>query len=207
MQTKIDQILKHIENLYKDLEKEYQKASRNYGFSLEGKKVIFLDAIRRRNKKIKENAFHYIFTADVRHLLSIPFIYVMIFPVWLLDIFLFIYQTFAFPLYRIPKVRRRDYIIYDRKFLSYLNVIQKVNCIYCTYVNGLFAYAVEIGARTERYWCPIKAAKHPRATHSFYSEFADYGDAKGFKQKFNHADYSKVTNKSKPKVKNLKKRK
>jgi hypothetical protein len=188
MQTKITQIIKHIEGLYKDLEKEYQKASKDYGFSLRGKKIIFLAAIRKRNKKIKENAFHYVFTASFRHLLSIPFIWAMILPIWLLDIGIWIYQTFTFPLYGIPKVKRRDYIIYDRKFLSYLNVIQKVNCIYCTYANGLFAYAVEVGARTERYWCPIKAAKHPRAPHSQYAEFADYGDAQGFKKVFNNAD-------------------
>jgi len=206
MQTKITKILKHIESLYKDLEKEYQQAAKSYGFSLSGKKIIFLEAIRKRNKKIKENAFHYIFTANVRHLLSIPFIWGMIFPVLLLDIFLFIYQTFALSLYRIPKVHRRDYIVYDRKFLSYLNIIQKLNCIYCTYVNGLFAYAVEIGARTERYWCPIKAAKHPRITHSLYAEFADYGDAKGFKRKFNCADYSKLKSNPKPKTKNPKKK-
>jgi len=206
MQTKITKILKHIESLYKDLEKEYQQAAKSYGFSLSGKKIIFLEAIRKRNKKIKESAFHYVFTASFRHLLSIPFIWAMIIPIFLLDIGLWIYQAFAFPLYGIPKVKRRDYIIYDRKFLSYLNVIQKLNCTYCTYANGLFAYAVEIGARTERYWCPIKAAKHPRVTHSLYAEFADYGDPKGFKQKFNHADYSKLESNPKPKAKNQKKK-
>lgn len=158
--------------------------------------MVFLDKIRKRNKQFKRSVFHYLLHPNVRHLLSIPFIYVMIFPVVLLDIFLLIYQTFAFPLYRIPKVKRKDYIVYDRKFLDYLNIIQKFNCLYCAYVNGFFAYAVEVGARTERYWCPIKAAKHPRVTHSQYADFADYGDAKGFQKKLNDEDcFSKLKKK------------
>ncbi|MFZ2189515.1 MAG: hypothetical protein WAV48_01925, partial [Candidatus Magasanikiibacteriota bacterium] len=70
-------------------------------------------------------------------------------------------------------------------FLDYLNWIQKIHCIYCTYVGGLFAYAVEIAGRTERYWCPIKAAHKPKFHHGWYSEFADYGNPEEWKEKFN----------------------
>jgi len=114
-----------------------------------------------------------------------PFIYVMIIPTVILDIFITIYQSVAFPLYHIPKVKRRDFIVYDRKFLDYLNIIQKVHCLYCTYVNGLFAYAVEIAGRTERYWCPIKAAHIPKFNHGWYNDFADYGNPEEWKEKFN----------------------
>ena len=102
-----------------------------------------------------------------------------------LDIFVTIYNFTALPLYHIPSVKRKDYIIYDRQFLDYLNLIQKVHCLYCTYVNGLFMYACEIGARTERYWCPIKAAHKPKINHSYYSDFADYGNPKEWNEKFN----------------------
>jgi hypothetical protein len=44
---------------------------------------------------------------------------------------------------------------------------------------------VEIAARTERYWCPIKAAKNPRYAHAWYKDFADYGSPKEWKEKFN----------------------
>lgn len=120
---------------------------------------------------------------DIRHLLSIPFIYAMLIPVVLLDIFISIYQATAFPLYRIPKVQRSDYVIMDRRFLPYLNLIQKMNCLYCSYVNGLLAYAVEISARTERYWCPIKTAHKQPYAHAWYNDFAEYGDAQGWIEK------------------------
>lgn len=69
--------------------------------------------------------------------------------------------------------------------MDYLNTVQKIHCIYCTYVNGLFAYALEIAGRTERYWCPIKAANKPKFHHGWYSEFADYGSPEEWKEKFN----------------------
>jgi len=102
-----------------------------------------------------------------------------------LDIFLFIYQQTAMRLYGIPLVKRTDYMSLDRKQLSYLNLFQKVNCIYCSYVNGLFSYAVEVSARTEKYWCPIKSAQRKKRNHNWEQDFADYGDPEGFKKCFN----------------------
>jgi DNA-binding NtrC family response regulator len=46
--------------------------------------------------------------------------------------------------YRIPKVKRSEYLLFDREDLPYLNVIEKFNCFYCSYGNGLMAYGREI---------------------------------------------------------------
>jgi hypothetical protein len=156
-----------------------------YGFSIQKRTVTFLKEIREYNKKFRIPAWKYVVPTNVRHFLSLPFIYMMIFPALILDLFLTIYNLTALPLYHIPRVKRREYIVYDRQFLSYLNVIQKVNCLYCTYVNGLFAYASELGARTERYWCPIKAAHKPLVHHGWYGDFADYGNPEEWAKKFN----------------------
>ena len=185
MNLKIKKILTEIDRLNNALKKEHLAIAEKYGFFVKKKKVIFLESIRKRNKHFCIPAWRYAIPKSIKHLLSMPFIYSMIIPALTLDIFITIYQTVAFPLYGIPIVKRREYIIYDRRFLDYLNVIQKVHCIYCTYVNGLFAYAVEIGARTERYWCPIKAASKPKAYHGWYKDFADYGDPKDWNCKFN----------------------
>jgi hypothetical protein len=202
MPSKISQIIENIEKSYADLKLEYRKAMEKYGFNLKGKKVIFLKNIKEKNKAFKTSLLRHITHAKLRHLLSLPFIYSMIIPALILDFFLLVYQTFAFPLYRLPKVKRRDYIVYDRRFLDYLNAIQKVHCLYCSYVNGLFAYAVEIAARTERYWCPIKSSSHPKSTHSFYKEFADYGDAEGFQKTYNKTDFKCFYKKPAEKKKN-----
>lgn len=113
--------------------------------------------------------------------MSVPFIYSMIIPALVLDLFVSIYHSVAFRLYKIPLVKRNEYIIFDRWELNYLNIIQKINCHYCSYVNWLFSYAVEIAWRTERYWCPIKSSQKMKWWHDWQEYFADYWDSTGFK--------------------------
>lgn len=185
MDSKIRKILEKMEELNIALRKEQARLAKKYGFYIKQKRIIFLDKIRKKNRKFRIPSWKYAIPKNIRHLLSLPFIYMMIVPAVILDIFISVYQWGAFPLYKIPKVRRDDYIIYDRKFLDYLNWIQKLHCIYCSYVNGLFAYSVEIAARTERYWCPIKAASKTTVHHSWYKDFADYGNPEEWNQKFN----------------------
>ena len=183
--SKIKVILEKIEALNVSLKKEHACLAKKYGFYFSQKKVIFLDKIKVRNKRFKVPVWKYVIPKNVRHALSLPFIYMMIIPAIILDAGLTVYHGVAFPLYKIPKVKRSDYIVYDRKFLDYLNVVQKVHCLYCSYVNGLFAYAVEIAARTERYWCPIKAASKLNVPHTWYKDFADYGNPQEWREKFN----------------------
>lgn len=188
MKSKINDILKEIDKKKKELLKEYELLKETYSYYIEWRKVIFSKKTKKYNKKFKEWLLRYIFTAKVRHLISIPFIYGMVFPALFLDLFLIIYQQTCFRLYGIPFVKRKDYIIYDRRFLDYLNVIQKVNCIYCSRVNWLFSYAVEVAWRTEKYWCPIKASRKINGWHSWQKHFADYGDPEWFKECFNKND-------------------
>lgn len=86
------------------------------------------------------------------------------------------------PVYRSPKVRRADYLVFDREDLPYLNAIEKFNCFYCSYGNGVAAYTREVAARTEQYWCPIKHARRIRDAHGRYPQFFDHGDAEAFRQ-------------------------
>jgi hypothetical protein len=78
--------------------------------------------------------FIYITDAKLKHILSAPLIWLCIFPVILIDITISLYQAACFPIYGIPQVKRQDYIIFDRQFLNYLNIIEKINCGYCSYV-------------------------------------------------------------------------
>lgn len=113
-----------------------------------------------------------------RYLLSMPFIYGMVIPSFFLHICTEIYQQICFRLYGIPRVKAKEYFIYDRELLSLLNPFQKFNCIYCSYVNNLFRFVTEIGARTERYWCPIKYHKKLESGHSQYEKFIDGAETK-----------------------------
>lgn len=113
-------------------------------------------------------------------LLTSPLIYLGLLPFLFLDLFVAVYQAICFPANGIPKVRRSDYLIFDRGRLPYLNLIEKAGCIYCSYANGLLAYVREIAARTEQHFCPIRHAAKVRSPHSRYSHFVPYGDARAY---------------------------
>ena len=114
--------------------------------------------------------------------ITAPVIYALIVPMLLLDLCVSIYHAVCFPVYGIAKVRRADYIVFDRQSLAYLNALEKLNCSYCSYANGLFAYVREVAARTEQYWCPIKHARKLVAPHAHYADFAAYGDPEAYRQ-------------------------
>ena len=116
-----------------------------------------------------------------RHLCVAPFIYAMIIPIVILDVFLEIYHRIAFPFYRLKYVKRSRYITIDRHKLSYLNIFEKTSCMYCGYINGLLAYAVAVGGETEKYWCGIQHKKKPGfMQHALSEDLLPYGDKKTF---------------------------
>ena len=194
--NRISEILEEIENKKLELLKEYEKLKKRYDFSFEKGKIRFSSAAKKYQKKFKIPLPKYFLKPVFRHALSIPFIYSMIIPAVILDIFLFVFQQTALRLYRVPLVRRRDYLNLDRRHLEYLNIMQKFNCIYCSYINGLFAFAVEVAGRTEKYWCPIKSARPKTWEHNWEKHFSDYGDPKWFKNTFNDtADFKKRSKK------------
>lgn len=112
----------------------------------------------------------------IRHLLSLPFVYAMAPPLILLDISISLYQAICFRLWRIPRVRRGDYVGLARGELIYLTSRQRLHCAYCSYANGVIAYAGEAASLTEQYWCPIKHRNRPGAPHVRYDGFLPYGD-------------------------------
>ncbi|HKQ12651.1 MAG TPA: hypothetical protein VJT80_04415 [Steroidobacteraceae bacterium] len=83
----------------------------------------------------------------------------------------------------VPFVLRSDYMLFDRARLPYLSLLERFNCAYCSYANGVIAYVREVAARTEQYWCAIKHAQPPRVPHARYDAFAEYGDARGYQKK------------------------
>lgn len=109
--------------------------------------------------------------------LASPVAYAMIVPLLMLDASLWLYQQICFPALRIAKVPRHRYVVFGRSRLTYLGPVRKVSCRYCSYASGLFAYAREVAARSEQYFCPIKHMRHPEAPHPRYAHFAEYGSA------------------------------
>jgi hypothetical protein len=181
--TRIQEILQQLRELNDELREHLREQQLKTVYRLKGKRVEFEEAIKASHKKLKTNSLIFLLRAQWRDLLSAPLMYGMVIPMLILDTGLFIYQQTCFRLYRIPRVKRSDYIVFDHQHLRYLNTIEKINCLYCSYGNGLFAYAREIGSLTEQYWCPIKHARKVLSMHERYPAFLEYGDAENFQNK------------------------
>lgn len=182
MNSQIKELLERIRQLEDQIEQEVQRRRTELHADFKNKRIRFEQEVKAQQRRFKLGLVKYVFQAKIRHLLSAPFIYSMIFPLLLLDISVSLYQWICFPLYKIPRVKRGDYFLFDRNHLAYLNLVEKINCAYCSYGNGLAAYTKEITARTEQYWCPIKHARRVLQAHSYYNGFVDYGDAETYRQ-------------------------
>lgn len=162
------------------IEQEWEARRAAMHYRIERGRVIFEDNVRAAHRRARVRLWAFLRRTNLLVVLTAPVIYAGIVPFVLLDLFVSGYQAICFPVYRIQKVRRRDHIVFDRQYLAYLNALQKFNCLYCAYGNGVISYAREIAGRTEKYWCPIKHASRVKGTHRHYCDFCDYGDAEGF---------------------------
>ncbi len=182
MNPRIAELVERMKMLETELEQELDKTRENLHYQLVNKKVRFEREILKQQRRFKVNFFSYALFPKPRHVLVAPFIYALLPCLLLIDLLASLYHAVGFPLLGIPKVKRSDYLIFDRHHLAYLNLLEMVNCAYCSYGNGLLAYLTEIVARTEQYWCPIKHASKYIGAHSRYSQFVEFGDAEGYRR-------------------------
>lgn len=182
MNKRIQELSEQIKQLEQELLQEWQ-AIRIHTYEIRDRAVHFTEEIRRQHRSQLVRVLVYLRRAKIRHILTAPVIWLCLIPAFLMDAVVSLYQAVCFPVYGIPKVRRSDYIVIDRHYLGYLNIIEKLNCLYCSYFNGLISYVREIAGRTEQYWCPIKHAVRLKGRHSRYDRFAEYGDGEAFRAK------------------------
>ena len=182
MNEKINDIINRIKALESELETELDSAQARLRYRVEGRKIAFEREMLARQRQFKVNLFRYALLPRPQHVITAPFIYALLPILLLLDIFASLYHAVCFPLLGIPKVKRSDFIIFDRQHLAYLNLLEMVNCAYCSYGTGLLAYLTEVIARTEQYWCPIKHARRVLGTHHRHRHFTEYGDAEAWRR-------------------------
>jgi hypothetical protein len=183
MNDRIGSLLNQMAALEEELRLELREHEAGLLFQIKGKRVEFEQSITAAHRRLKTGFFRWLVTYRPQNLITGPIIYGMIVPLLALDFFVTAYQATCFPIYKVAKARRGDYIVFDRQQLEYLNFIEKFHCTYCAYGAGLIAYAGEIVARTEQYFCPIKHARKTLGTHRRYASFLDYGEAEDFEAK------------------------
>lgn len=177
MNERIRRLLEQIGELEEELQSALQEQQKRLLYEIKGRRIEFERNIRLAHRRLRTGLLRWVLSIRPRDLLTLPIIYGMFFPLLLLDLSVTLYQRLCFPIYGIRLVRRSDYIAFDHRFLAYLNIFEKLNCLFCSYANGLIAYAREIAARTEQYFCPIKHARKLAGHHAHYARFVDYGDA------------------------------
>jgi hypothetical protein len=90
-------------------------------------------------------------------------------------------------------VDRKKYIKFDRHKLTYLKLLQKFNCLYCSYWNWLVHYVSEIAWRTEKYWCWITHEKSKDFIDpKHHKDFLPYWDEKAFFQEYAREEECKL---------------
>ncbi len=180
MNNRVQQLLDQITALEDELRTALSEQPSSIFFQIKGKRVEFEHSVQQAHRRLKTNFFRWLVNNRPQNLITGPIIYAMIIPLVITDIFITFYQLTCFPIYGIKKVRRGDYIIFDRQQLNYLNFIEKFHCTYCAYGSGMIAYISEIVARTEQYFCPIKHARKVLGTHARYARFLDFGEAENY---------------------------
>ncbi|MEZ6002036.1 hypothetical protein [Hyphomonas sp.] len=183
MSEHTDRILGKIHELELELEAEFAKKRAGFRYGMERGRVLFDQEVIRRHLELRKALIPYLLSARFWVVVTAPVIYSLIVAFLVLDLWVSLYQAICFRVYGIPQVRRRDYLVFDRKSLAYLNAMEKLNCAYCSYANGVIAYVREVAARTEQYWCPIKQARRVIGTHARYAGFSEYGDAEHYRER------------------------
>jgi len=181
MTNQIDLLMERLRTIEAEIEVELAKRREALRYHLVNRRIVFEKEVLEFHRRLKTRLWRYLVDAHLLTVLTAPVIYAMIVPIVLLDLSIMLYQAICFPVYGIPKVRRRDYLVFDRHHLAYLNAIEKLNCAYCSYANNTIAFVREVAARTEIYWCPIKHARRVLGPHPHYQGFADFGEAEAFR--------------------------
>ena len=183
MDERIDQLVQKIKELDEELRTLIYEQQQKLFKATKNGRVEFEKSVKNGHRQLRVGIFRWLRASKPSHIISAPFIYGLLIPVVIFDLSITIYHAVCFRLYGIPLVKRSKYIIVDRHRLAYLNIFEKINCVYCEYVNGLIAYAREIASRTEQYWCPIKHAHKMIDSHKRYADFIDYGDAEQYQER------------------------
>ena len=115
--------MQEIKQLENELLEEIQKKEDDFLYQVKGKKITFDAETKKIHKALATKLRTYIFNASIPNILTIPFVWLCLFPAVLLDVAVSLFQAVSFTVYGIPKVSRKNYIVIDRYSLGYLNII------------------------------------------------------------------------------------
>ena len=156
MSSRVADLVEKIRSLESENELELSRRRDDLKCRVEQGRARFEDDMPLRHRQVKVVLVRYIASASLLVILRAPLIYALIIPFVMLDLFVSVYQAVCFPIYKISKVKRSDFFMFDRDHMAYLNALENYNCAYCAYGNGFLSYVREIPLRTGAVLVPIK---------------------------------------------------
>ena len=183
MNDKIRELIEEIDTKKLTHAAEIDKQESHISYEIKNGYVTFEKEVLAKQRENMKNLLSWFMEVPLLHFLTAPLIYAMVIPAILFDVLLFVYPHIAFRVFKFEFIKRSDYMHFDHHYLGYLNIIEKLNCLYCSYFNGLMLYGSAIAGRTELFFCPIKHAKKVVSQHKFYEEFLSYGDEVEYQKK------------------------
>ena len=121
MENRIRHLLAQISALEEDLRTALHEQETRLFYQIDGKRVEFEGRIRTAHRELKRGILGWIVTDRPQNFLTGPVIYSLIVPLAFLDLCVTMFQVICFPIYRIARVRRADYIVFDHQHLDFLN--------------------------------------------------------------------------------------
>jgi len=183
MNEQIKTIMVEIEVLKEKLKKEIENEEQKINYEIKNGYVKFEEEVFSKQKENMKQLLGWFREVPFIQLLTAPVVYAMVLPALLLDIMLLLYTYTVGKVFSISFAQRKEYIVFDRHYLGYLNIIEKINCLYCAYFNGLMQYSAAVAGRTELYFCPIRHAKKIAYQHDYYDLFLLYGEGESYQEK------------------------
>lgn len=181
MTQRMQDLAHEIVRLQAELDREIEGRRRALGVEIAGQIVGFERGVLEAQRRLRVSVGRFVADSEFVSWLTAPVIYSLIVPLVVVDLWVSLYQAICFRAYRIQRVRRSDFILLDRRRLAYLNRVEALNCLFCSYANGVIGFVREVSSRTEQYWCPIKHALRVNDPLHRYYQFLEYGDADGYR--------------------------
>ena len=111
MKDKLEGLLDRIKELEKELLVEVEAKQWQFSYRVQDRKVQFTENARARHKLLTQKLMRYLYQAKPLSALSTPMILFCAVPIIFMDFVAAVFQFVCFPVYGIPKVPRKDYVV------------------------------------------------------------------------------------------------
>ena len=133
----IEETVRRLMRLEDELERKFAAQRERFHYHLEEKRAVFEAEALRRHKRIRTGLLTFLRKSPFATIIVAPAVYGLILPIALLDLGVYIFQLVCFSAWGMARIDRSEFVIVDRHRLANLNGIEKLNCAYCGYANGV----------------------------------------------------------------------